>query len=122
MFKAFFRCAVIGFVAAIIAGVAVLPHHLAPEARTVDFTTAPSSASGSSAPIDALDAARAHAEEHELTDCVDPAQARLDDVVLTFPHEPLVGDVVTPVDFDGALESGDLGRWNVLSCRAADVP
>lgn len=120
-FKTFMTAAVIGFVAALIAGAAVLPEHLAPEARTVDFTTAPSSASGSDAPIDALDAAWAHAEEHQLTDCVDPAQARLDDVVLTFPHEPLAGDVITPVDFDGALESGELGRWNVLACKAAAV-
>lgn len=120
MFQAFFRCAVIGFVAAVIAIAAVLPDYLESEPRTVDFTTAPSSTLGTSAPIEALDAAREHAEDHGLTGCVEPGLGRLDDVILTFPHEPLAGAVITPVTFDEALQSGELSRWNVLSCMAAD--
>ena len=72
------------------------------------------------APADALEAARAYAQEHDLTDCVDPAHARLDDVILTYPDEPRAGTVITPVGFDEALRSGELGRWNVLACTAPD--
>lgn len=119
-FKSFITSAVVAFVAVVVAGVAILPGYVAQETRTVEFTTVEPSAVAPSAPVDVLEAARAHADEHGLTDCVDPAHARLDDVVLTVPSDPAAEVVITPVGFDEALASGELGRWNLLSCKAAD--
>lgn len=119
-FKSFITSAVVAFVAALVVGVAILPINGAGQGRTVEFTTVAPSATGHTLPVGALDAARAYAGEHGLTDCVDPAHARLDDVILTIPSDPLGGKVITPVGLDEALESGSLGRWNVLACRAAD--
>lgn len=117
--RVFMKSALVAFVAALVASAAVLPEYLGQEARVVEFTTVPSTAGAASAPMGALEASRAHADEHGLTDCVEPAHARLDDVILTFPSEPVAGAVVTPVGFDEALESGELGRWNVLACKPA---
>lgn len=116
-FKTFMTSAVVAFVAVVIASVAILPEFVAQEPHQVDFITAPPTAAAPSAPADALEAAQAH--EQGLTDCVDPSRARLDDVILTVPSEPLAGAVITQVGFDEALESGELGRWNVLACKPA---
>lgn len=118
-FKAFITSAVVAFGAALVAGVAILPGVVTQQARTVEFTTAQPSAVPN-APMGALEAALAHAGQHGLTDCVDPAHARLDDVVLTVPSQPGAEPTITPVGFDEALASGELGRWNVLACKAAD--
>ena len=118
LFKSFITSAVVAFVSALLISVALLPGMATREPRTVDFTTEPVGAAPA-APTGALHAARAYAEEHGLTDCVDPAHARLDDVILTVPSDPRADVVVTPVGFDEALASGELRRWNVLSCRAA---
>ncbi|WP_338751749.1 hypothetical protein [Janibacter alittae] len=119
-FKSFITPAVMAFVAVLVAGVAILPEYLGQDRRTVEFTTVEPSATAPVAPVGALELARAHAEEHGLTDCVDPAYARLDDVILTVPSDPGADAAITPVGFDEALASGELGRWNVLSCKAAD--
>lgn len=113
------RSALVAFAAAVVAGVTILPGYAAQDPQVVEFTTAPPSAGEPSSPVGALEEARAHAQEHGLIDCVDPAQARLDDVILTFPNDAVAGAVITPVDFGGALESGELGRWNLLACKAA---
>lgn len=120
MIKSFITSAVVALVTVLIAGVAILSGSTEGEVRTVEFTTVAPSASAHSVPVGAVDAALAYAAEHELVDCVDPAHARLDDVVLTVPTDRLAGLVITPVDFDEALRSGELGRWNVLSCRAVE--
>jgi len=92
----------------------LVPGHLAQdETRTVDFSTAPPRAPG---PPGALESARAYAATNGLTDCVAPAHARLDDVVLTVPDDPTAVAAVTMVDFDEALRSAENGRWNVLAC------
>lgn len=119
-FKSFTTSAVVAFVAVIVASAAILPGHGAGEGRTVEFTTVSPSTTAPAAPLGVLDVAMAYAGEHGLTDCVDPAHARLDDVILTVPSDPLGGKVITPVDFDEALESGTHERWNVLACRAAE--
>lgn len=84
------------------------------ETRTVDFSTEPATGP---APVGALEAALAYAAANDLTDCVAPAHARLDDVVLTVPNDPKLVSSVAAVDFDRALRSGEEERWNVLSCR-----
>lgn len=119
-FKSFITSAVVAFVTALVAGVAILPSYVARQERTVESTTVAPGATTPSAPVGALETARAHAREHGLTDCVDPAHARLDDVILTVPSDPEAAVVITPVGFDEALRSGSLGRWNVLSCRVAE--
>lgn len=119
-FKHFILSAVVGLVTTLLTALAFLPNYSASESRVVTFASDPPSASATSAPVGALEAARAYAHEHDHSDCVDPAHARLDDVILTFPSEPRAEAVVTPVGFDEALRSGEFGRWNVLACRAAD--
>lgn len=111
--KSFITAAVVMFV---VAGVVVLPAYQGQDARTVDFTTVPSHAEPA-VPVGALEVARDHAREHGLVDCVDPAHARLDDVVLTVPGGSDAEMVITSVGFDEALRSGERGRWNVLACR-----
>ena len=120
-FKAFITSALMAFVAALVVGVAILPGVDTQQARTVEFTTVEPSASAPTAPVGALEAALAHADVHGLTDCVDPSHSRLDDVVLTVPSDPGAEVVITAVGFDEALVSGELGRWNVLACKAADA-
>lgn len=117
--KHFIIAAFAAFVAAAIVAVWVASEEMSKEVRTVDFTVGAPGASGSSAPAGALEAARAYAEEHGLTSCAAPAHARLDDVVLTYPDDPLAGAVITPVGFDEALKSAEAGRWNVLACAPA---
>src|SRR5699024_60577 len=80
----------------------------------VDFSTEPATNPG---PVGALEAALAYTATNDLTDCVSPAHARLDDVVLTVPNDPKLVSSVVAVDFDGALRSGEEERWNVLACR-----
>ena len=111
--KSFITAAVVMFV---VAGAVILPAYSEEEPRTADFTTVPSHAEPA-VPVGALDVARDHARQHGLIDCVDPAHARLDDVVLTVPSGPDAELVIVPVDFDEALESGERGPWNVLACR-----
>lgn len=94
----------------------VTGYRAAEETRTVDFSTAPATGP---APAGALEAALAYAASNDLTDCVPPAQARLDDVVLTVPSDPKLVSSVIAVDFDRALRSGEEERWNVLACRPA---
>ncbi|WP_277455295.1 hypothetical protein [Janibacter sp. DB-40] len=119
-FKAFITSALVAFLGALVVGVAILPGVMTQQARTVEFTTVEPSAAVPAAPMGALEAALAHAEAHGLTDCVDPAHARLDDVVLTVPGDAGADVVITEVGFDEALVSGELGRWNVLACAVAD--
>ncbi|HCE61093.1 MAG TPA: hypothetical protein DER11_06930 [Janibacter terrae] len=119
-FTSFIRSAVVAFVAALVGGVAVLSTQVVQETPAVEFTTAGPSTVAPAVPAGALEAAHAHAEAHGLTDCVDPAHARLDDVILTVPADPGAEVVITPVGFDEALDSGALGRWNLLACSAGE--
>lgn len=119
-YKSFITSAVVVLMIAFVAGAAILPGYGTGEGRTVEFTTVTPTATVHTVPVGALGAARAYAAENGLTDCVDPARARLDDVILTVPGDPLAGMVVTPVGFDEALQSGELDRWNVLACKGVE--
>lgn len=87
------------------------------EPREVEFTTTPPAITA----VDAMDAARDYADAHELTDCVPPGHAGLDDVILAVPTDAagvVVSLEVQAVGFDAALESAGV-RHNLLACERA---
>lgn len=117
-YRAFIRAALVTFAVALVAGAIFVPSNAEEEGRVVEFTTVAPSVGGTGVgiPLGAPAAAREYARTHGLTECVAPADARLDDVVLTVPDGAGDPPVVTPVGFDEALRSGERGRWNVLAC------
>lgn len=100
--------AVLAFTAILIVGLS------ADEPRAVEFTTTAPAITA----VEAMDAARDYADAHELTDCVPPDRAELDDVILAVPTDPsgvVVSLDVQAVGFDAALESAGV-RHNLLAC------
>ena len=74
--------------------------------------------------VSPADMAEEYAKRHDLT-CGPVADMELDDIVLTVMVHPMTGEPVTnrviPVDIDGALDSHNQNRVNVMACDAPET-
>lgn len=74
--------------------------------------------------VSPTDMAEEYAARHNLT-CGPVADMELDDIVLTVMVHPMTGEPVTnrviPVDIDGALDSHNQNRVNVMACDAPET-